>query len=420
MAASVAVTPVPSGNVWSAVALLSLVTALNYIDRFLPAVLAEPIKRELELSDTALGLINGFGFLAVYAVVGIPIARLADRGAYGTVITTCLGLWSVMTMLGGAVSSGWQLAATRMGVALGEAGSTPAAHAFISRNFPPERRARPLAVLTAAAPISSMLALIAGGLLGAWLGWRMTFVLMGITGLLLAPLVFVVMGRAQPAIEAHRQTGFGEALVLFRKRSFVMLVLVSAFISIAGYSATSFGPAFMMRVHDLSLARVGVELGIANGLVGLTGMLVIGAIADRLQMRDPRWLLWAVVLMICISIPFSILALNVSDPRAATYYLALSYIVGATYLVPVVAAIHRLAPPHLRATASAILLFFTAILGGLGPLITGAISDALTAEFGAMALSRALLVMPVAYAVAGLLCLAAALSFVGEIEDEAA
>ena len=109
---------------WTAVLLLALVGTLNYIDRFLPAVLAEPIRIELALSDTAIGVINGFGFLVVYAVVGIAIARVADRGAFGLVISTSLTLWGAMTMLGGAVVSGFQLALTRVGVAIGEAGST--------------------------------------------------------------------------------------------------------------------------------------------------------------------------------------------------------------------------------------------------------------------------------------------------------
>ena len=130
---------------WVAVTLLAVVGTLNYADRFLPAVLAEPIKNDLALSDTAIGVINGFWFLAVYAVLGLVIARIADRGAFGLVISTCLTLWGAMTMLGGAVQSAFQLALTRVGVAVGEAGSTPAAHAYVARNFPPERRAAPLA-----------------------------------------------------------------------------------------------------------------------------------------------------------------------------------------------------------------------------------------------------------------------------------
>ncbi len=139
---------------WAAVSVLAVVGTLNYADRFLPAVLAEPIREELALTDTALGVINGFGFLVVYALVGIPIARISDRGAYGLVISGCLSLWGVMTMLGGAVQSGFQLALTRVGVAIGEAGSTPAAHAYVARNFAPERLGEQPAADQAGAPRS--------------------------------------------------------------------------------------------------------------------------------------------------------------------------------------------------------------------------------------------------------------------------
>lgn len=157
---------------WTAVVVLALVGTLNYVDRFLPGVLAEPIKKDLALSDTAIGVINGFGFLVVYAVVGILIARIADRGLFGTVIAGCLTLWGSMTMLGGAVQSGFQLALTRVGVAVGEAGSTPAAHAYVARNFAPDKRSAPLAVTTMAIPLASAASLLGGGLLAESLGWR--------------------------------------------------------------------------------------------------------------------------------------------------------------------------------------------------------------------------------------------------------
>ena len=147
---------------WAAVAVLALVGTLNYIDRFLPSVLAEPIKRELALSDTAIGLINGFGFLIVYAVLGIVIARVADRGMFGAVVAGCLTLWGSMTMLGGTVQSGLQLALTRVGVAVGEAGSTPAAHAYVARNFVPEKWSAPLAVITMSVPLASAASLLGG------------------------------------------------------------------------------------------------------------------------------------------------------------------------------------------------------------------------------------------------------------------
>ncbi len=160
-------------------------------------MLAEPIKGDLALSDTAIGVINGSGFLVGYAVFGLVIARIADRGVFGPVISACLALWGAMTMLGGAVQSGFQLALTRVGVAVGEAGSTPAAHAYVARNFVPERRAAPLAVITLSIPLASAASLLGGGLLAESLGSRTAFVVMGGISVLLAPLVLFVLGSRQ-------------------------------------------------------------------------------------------------------------------------------------------------------------------------------------------------------------------------------
>ncbi|WP_166905015.1 MFS transporter [Mycobacterium sp. DL440] len=380
---------------WAAVALLTLVGTLNYVDRFLPAVLAEPIKHELALSDTAIGVINGFGFLIVYAVLGVAVARVADRGAFGAVTATCLTLWGTMTMLGGAVQSGFQLALTRVGVAVGEAGSTPAAHAYVARNFAPSRRAAPLAVLTFAIPLASGASLIGGGLLAENLGWRTAFVVMGALSVVFAPLVLVVVGARQslPVVAPEDHGTPTRWWALLRKRSFLSLVAGTACIAAAGYSLTTFSPAFLMRTRSMSLSEVGWEYGLATGIAGVLGLLIVGRLADRLAVRDPRWLLWIVVLTTALLLPSSVLAFTVESRVACVWFLALSYIIGPSYMAPSIAAIQRLALPGQRATASAMFLFFNATLGSVGPFVTGLISDTLTPELGPRALGRALLIL---------------------------
>ncbi|WP_254849032.1 MFS transporter [Mycobacterium sp. GA-1841] len=380
---------------WAAVALLTLVGTLNYVDRFLPSVLAEPIKHDLALSDTAIGVINGFGFLIVYAVLGIAVARVADRGAFGAVIAACLTLWGGMTMLGGAVQSGFQLALTRVGVAVGEAGSTPAAHAYVARNFAPERRAAPLAVITFAIPLASGASLIGGGLLAENLGWRTAFVVMGACSVAFAPLVLLMVGTRQSLpTPPPRQPGTPVRWWdLLRKPSFLAVVGGTACISAAGYSLTTFSPAFLMRTRSMSLSEVGWEYGLATGGAGVLGLLIVGRLADRLAVRDARWLLWIVVATTALLLPASVLAFTVESRAACVWFLALSYVIGTAYLAPSIAAIHRLVPHEHRATASAIFLFFNAVLGSVGPFVTGVISDALTADLGVQALGRALLIL---------------------------
>lgn len=380
---------------WVAVAVLALVGTLNYVDRFLPGVLAEPIKQDLALSDTAIGVINGFGFLIVYAVLGIVIARFADRGMFGAVIAGCLTLWGSMTMLGGAVQSGLQLALTRVGVAVGEAGSTPAAHAYVARNFVPENRSAPLAVITMSIPLASAASLLGGGLLAESMGWRMAFVVMGGISVLLAPLVLLVVGsRQRLAIPSPQErSAVPNWWDVLRKPSFLAMVGGTALVSAAGYSLTTFAPAFLMRTRGMSIGEVGVEYGLATGLLGVLGLLVVGRIADRLAGRDPRWLLWIVVILIAALLPASALAFVVESRTLCVWLLALAYVIGTAYLAPSIAAIQRLVLPEQRATASAIFLFFNATLGAVGPFLTGVISDALTAELGPQALGRALLIL---------------------------
>ena len=399
--------------------LLAIVGTLNYADRFLPAVLAEPIKDDLVLSDTAIGVINGFGFLVVYAVLGLMIARIADRGAFGLVISACLTLWGAMTMLGGAVQSGFQLALTRVGVAVGEAGSTPAAHAYVARNFAPERRAAPLAVITLSIPLASAASLIGGGLLAESLGWRTAFVVMGAISVVFAPLVLFVLGRRQtmPVAPTGGEVRTAKAWDLLTKPSYVAIVAGAACISFAGYSLTTFAPAYLVRARGMSLGEVGVQYGVASGVAGILGLLVVGRIADRLSAKDPRWLLWLVAAMIAALLPFSVLAFLVESQLLCVWFLALSYVVGTAYMAPSIAAIQRLARVEQRATASAIFLFFGAIVGSAGPFLTGVISDALKADLGDMSLGRALLIVPVAQVAAIVCYVVASQRFVREIVD---
>nr|WP_090279945.1 MFS transporter [Mycolicibacterium komanii]CRL76016.1 arabinose efflux permease family protein [Mycolicibacterium komanii] len=404
---------------WAAVALLALVGTLNYADRFLPAVLAEPIRADLDLSDTALGVINGFGFLAVYAVLGLLIARIADRGAFGLVVSTCLTLWGAMTMLGGAVQSGFQLALTRVGVAIGEAGSTPAAHAYVARNFAPERRAAPLAVITLAIPLASAASLIGGGLLAQSLGWRMAFVVMGVISVAFAPLILIALGRRQsmPA-PVDVDTGVpARAWDLMRKGSFVGVVVGASCISVAGYSLTAFAPAYLVRTRGMELGEVGVHYGVASGLTGIVGLLIVGRVADRLSARDPRWLLWLVAVMTAALLPFSALAFTVDNRTLCIWFISLSYVVGTAHMAPSIAAIQRLARVEQRATASAIFLFFGAILGSAGPFLTGVLSDALKDDLGALSLGRALLIVPLFQVIALVCYLLASRRFTREIVE---
>jgi predicted MFS family arabinose efflux permease len=402
-----------SANRWLVVAFLLLIAILNLTDRFLPAALTEPIKADLALNDTALGLINGTAFLFLYAVAGIPIARLSDRGLYGSVIGVCVGVWSVMTLIGGLAQTGWQLAATRMGVALGEAGSAPATHAFIARNFPPDRRGAPLAVFVLSIPFASLTALMAGGLMGEAFGWRVTFAVMAGIGLVLTPFVLLVLGPRQAALSDAPAPALSlrPAFGLLKKPSYLLILLGTACIAIGGYTLVTFSVAFLMRVHGMSQGEAGIKYGVAVGVSGVIAVLLAGLSADRLAKRDPRWSRGVVILMIAGLQPLAYAAFVVTDPWAAMACMMCANICASAYMAPVVAALQRLAPQELRATASAFMFLFTGLAGGIGPFLAGLISDALLAEHGVRSLAYAMLVIPASQTLAALLYLAATVNF---------
>lgn len=406
---------------WTAVSALTVVATLNVADRILPSILAEPIKHALNLSDAAIGLINGFGFLAVYALIGVPIARLSDRGAYGLVISASVAMWSLMTAICGLCTTGLQLGLARVGVAVGEAGSTPAAHAYIARNFAPADRALPLAVLTLSNPLAGTAALLGGGLLAQALGWRWTFFVMGAVGLVIAPFVLRILGPRQTLAEAqgpaHRPMA-GSVRELLGNKSYVALLAGAACIGMGAYALTTFAPAFLVRLHGMSVAEVGWRYGTAYAIVGIPGLLITGKIADRLARRDPRWFIWTVLAMICVLLPFSACAFLLKDAGLAVWAIALANVVSMAWMAPTVAAIQRLARPDQRATASALLLLCSALFGSVGPPVAGAISDALTSAGHAWALGHALLIVPVMQ-LAGVACyFVAGRHFLQEIKAE--
>ena len=409
-----------AGRPWAAVILLMLLTVVNYLDRILPGILAEPLKQDLGLSDTFLGVLNGIAFLAVYAVAGIPIARFADRGRYGLVISAALAIWSAMTALGGFVGTGWQLALTRMGVAVGEAGSTPAAHAYISRNFAPERRAAALAVFTLGAPLGGMCGLIAGGLIGEALGWRMTFLAMGALGLVLAPLVLLALGPGRPIEAPAARSEGGDLLAILRKPSVWAILGATSFISMAGYSSMAFAPAFLQRLHQLSIGTIGLQMGLLQGASGAIGLLLSGWIGGLLSKRDPRWMLAVLAVMTIACAPVGVAAYTVGDAGLAVILVAVSTTVVTAYLGLTVACLHSVTPAPMRARASAVLLFCSAMFGSLGPLIVGRISDVLHDALGAASLARAMLIVPVAFVLATLCYLAAMATFARDQERDAA
>jgi len=381
--------------------LLLLINIFNYMDRVLPHVMAESFRRDLHLTDTQLGLLNGLAFTGVYALFSLPLARLADRWSAKGVLVMCLGTWSVLTSLGGFAQSFVQLALTRSGVAAGEAAATPAAHSLISNHYSEKRRGTMIAIYSLGASLGAMAGLIGGGRLADVYGWRVAMTLMGIPGIVLAILVAVTIRNVTPAkvnVKAEASASFAGTLAfLARKASYRHMFAAMVTSSVCSMAFAAFNPIFLMRIHHLTMSRAGLVMGLIGGIATSLGMLTGGVIADRIGYHRPRWALWFPGLLHLFAAPFILATYFVPSLWMAIVGLIIPAFCAATLVMGYTAA-QRLALPHMRATTTALLALGSTLIGGsLGPLIVGMVSDALSPIFGVDAIRYGLGVTAIFY-----------------------
>ena len=373
----------------------------NWVDRNVLAILLGPMKAELGVSDTAMGFLSGLAFALFYTVLGIPIARWADLGNRRSILALGIALWSAMTVVCGLARSFAGLALARVGVGVGEAAGSPASHSLISDYFPPGRRGRALSVYAMGNYAGHFVAFVIGGWVNEHYGWRATFFVMGIPGLLLALLVRLTVrepprGRFDGAAGAEPRAALGEVLrFLGRQRSYVYINLGGALNALVGYGFGIWGLTFFMRVHGMGTAEAGLWLGWLGPLGGLTGTFVGGLLIDRLASRDGRWFLWIPTASALASVPVSVLLLLGAKPLALALYAPHS-LLFALYIGPMFAAMQGVAPPRMRAITVAIHLLVVNLVGlGGGPLVVGALNDFLNAEYGVSAVRYSLLLVSV-------------------------
>ncbi|MGF1455766.1 MAG: spinster family MFS transporter [Alphaproteobacteria bacterium] len=390
-----------------ALAILTLIYILNYMDRQILSVLLQPIKEEFGVSDGTLGLLSGVTFALFYATLGIPIALLADRVNRRNVIAISLTVFSLMTVLCGMATQFWHLLLARIGVGIGEAGTSPPSHSMIADLYPPEQRATALAVYATGVNIGLMLGFFGAGWLNELYGWRSAFLVAGVPGLVLAVIALIalkepVRGAADlrampPAAPRPKQPAVGAMTVLgtmWSKPSFRHLSFAGALFAFVGYGAVAWTPAFLIRTHGLTTGEVGTILSLMYGVLGLIGTIVGGGLADRLSKRDMRWQMGVPALAILASTPFGLGFFLSDDTTTALLFYTVPVLVGTVYLGPTFGSTQALAPLRMRAAAAALLLFILNIIGlGLGPWILGVLSDALRPQFGQDSLRYAMLIV---------------------------
>lgn len=379
--------------------LLILLYVINYIDRQILSVLLEPIKQDLGVSDTAMGLLTGLAFALFYTTAGIPIARWADRGSRRNVIVVGVVIWSLMTAACGVARNFAQLALARVGVGVGEATLSPAAHSLISDAFPPERRATALATYNIGGNVGIMLGFMAGGWIGDVFGWRQAFLVVGLPGLLAAVLVRLTLrepprGHLEGLRDESEEASLGEVVRhMVGQRTFRHLCLSSAFYAFAAYGFTIWGATFLIRVHGMSLTETGVAMGLVQGIGGGVGTFAGGWLADRFGRNDPRFLTWVPALGGFLSLPLLAVFLFWPDRNGAIAGYAGAMVFSVFFVGPCYAVAQGLARLRMRAQAAALLMFSINLIGlGIAPLVVGMLNDALASTFGTAAIRYSLMV----------------------------
>ena len=375
-------------------AVLTLIYTFNYVDRQILALVLPLLKKDLHLSDTSLGLISGFAFVLFYSLLGVPIARLADRSNRRNILAVGLTVWSLMTALTGAVTSIWQLAATRFLMGAGEASGVAPSNAMVSDIFDKASRPLALAILTSGTSLAALIFFPITGWISQTWGWRDAFYAAGVAGLVLALLlIFTVPEPKRTDRRKGPQEGFRTAMAfLAGSPAYVLTVIGGAFVGVSLYASQIWNPSFLVRVHHLSMVQVGASIGVVRGIMGLTGALVGGVLADRLGRRDERWRLWIPGLACMAVLPAELLFLLSPGLGPALVGLALASFFTSMHLGPVYAACQNLARPSMRATAAAVFLLFANLVGQVvGPLAVGWLNDYWRSAYGEAAIRYSLI-----------------------------
>jgi predicted MFS family arabinose efflux permease len=382
-------------------ALLVAVGIAGWVDRNVFAAVLQSIKLDFALSDTELGLLGGVAFGVFYATVGLPVAWLADRYERRSLIAAALGLWSATTAACGSAGGFAGLFLARIGVGVGEAGGSPPSQSLVSDYFSPERRARAFGILYLQIPLGFVVGYLSGGWLDELVGWRMTFVVVGLPGVALAILVRLTLrepprGNSEGAPNSVTRVPTLGATI----RHFLLqpplryLPLAGAVHGVGAFAAALWLPAYFMRAFGVTSATAGTWLAIAYGCGGTVGVLCGGQVADALARvtRDARWYAWLCAGVIAAALPCTTLVYLTNRPALAVAALVVATLLGHMFLGPVAALIQNLAGLRRRATAAAFYLFLVNLVSmGLGPVTVGFVSDRLGATLGNDALRYALL-----------------------------
>ena len=368
-------------NGYFVVLLLAGVYTLSFLDRQLVALLAEPIKKDLRLSDTQLGLLTGLTFVVFYTGFGLPVAWLADRSSRVRIVVIACALWSIFTASCGVAQNFTQLALARIGVGVGEAGGSPPSLSIIADYFPPEQRGKATALYALGVPVGTTLGAALGGWIAAHYGWRSAFWAIGTFGTIYAMIVAVGVrepNRGKLDSAAHGAAYSGAVMKRFLADPALFFTALAAGLSaFVGYAMLSWTPALLMRTKGMSLSELSLYYSIVSGAAAAIGTVLSGYLVDRYGKTDRRMYALVPAAAFAIALPFFVASVGVPSWQLSLLIMAVPFGLYTSYLAPALALVQNSVAPAQRSSASAVLLFITSIIGlGGGPVYVGTVSDA--------------------------------------------
>ena len=382
-----------AGYRYLVVGLLAVVYTFNFMDRQIMSTLAEPIRKELHFSDTALGALSGLTFALFYTTCGIPVAWLSDRFRRVWIMAAACGIWSVFTAACGLANNFAQLAVSRIMVGAGEAGGSPPSYSLISDYFPAKERGVGLALYSLGVPLGTMLGVALGGGVAAAYGWRMAFFAVGLPGVVLALLMLLIVreprrgGLDEMALGAEAHAPAPPALqvigAFLTNRTLLCVAIACGVSAFVGYAMLSWNAPLLMRVKGMSLKQVSAYYSLVVGLTGVVGTFGSGWLADKLSTRDRRWYFWIPAIAFTLTIPALAGLIWAPTWQIALLFIAVPALLNNMYLAPALAVVQNAVPPGQRTMAGAILLFVLNLIGlGGGPIFLGRISDMAKPHYG--------------------------------------
>ncbi|HWK96399.1 MAG TPA: MFS transporter [Pseudolabrys sp.] len=381
---------------------LTVLSAMNQLDRQLINILIEPIRREFSLSDLQIGFLVGLVFVTIYSALSIPAAVVAARYSRRNLLFASAAVWGAMTLMCGFAQSYWHLLLARFGVGIGEAGGMPPSHSMISDLYRPHERATALSTWAAGINGGIFFAFLFGGMIGQLYGWRWALIAAGLLTVILSIVLRLTVREVPRGGTTQTQSSAPATSVallrstlgqMFRDSTIRNITIGATLACIVGSASLAWIPSFLVRSHGMSIASVGVYLAVLVGVGGAAGTWFSGAASDWLRKRDLRWSMWLIAAILIVTKPFAFGFFFVENTTIALTLFTIPAIFGAAYVGTSIAVLHNRIDGEMRPMASALFLLIVNFIGfGFGPLLVGALSDMTTGRWGTDALRYALVI----------------------------